>query len=128
MRSIERAFDALYPVAVLPLLGDVATAGWDQPDFELRQLRHGLVRPHIDPDHAAPLAHWVGEELDRVLVGRFRWRSRQVDAVALDVEFPAVKGAPQAALLVATEIEIGAAMRAMLFDDTDAAIGIAEGE
>jgi hypothetical protein len=84
-------------------------------------------RTHVDPDQIAPFACRIGEQLDRVLVGRLRRRGRQVDAVAVNVEFPAVKGAANAALLVAAEIEAGAAMRAVRLDDADAAIGGAEG-
>ena len=43
-----------------------------------------------------------------------------VDAASFDVELPAVVDAANAALLVAPEPEVGAAVRAMLIDDADA--------
>ena len=122
MGGVDRAFEALNPIAVLPLLGNVAAACRHQAQFELRQLGHLLAWAHVDPDHVAPFARRVGEQLDRVLVGGLRRRGRQVDAVAVDVELPAVEGAAQAAFLVAAEIEVGAAMRAVRLDDADAAV------
>ena len=68
MGGVDAALQALHPVAVLPLLGDVALRGRHQAHLELRQLRHRRARAHIDPDHVAPFARRVGEELDRVLV------------------------------------------------------------
>src|SRR5262249_39240836 len=61
-----------------------------------------------------------------VLVVRFRWRGRQVDAIAVDVELPAMEGAADAALLVAAVVKIGPAVWTVLFDDTDAAVAGAE--
>ncbi len=126
--GVDAALQALHPVAVLPFLGDVALRRRHQPHLELRQLGHRLARAHIDPDHVAPFARRIGEQLDRVLVGGFRRRGRQVDAVAVDVELPAMEGAAQAALLVAAVIEVGAAMRAVRLDDADPAVGGAEGQ
>ncbi len=128
VRRVDRAFEALDPVAVLPLLGDEAGRGGHQPQFELGQFRHQLARAHIDPDHVGPFARRVGQQLDRVFVGRLRRRGRQIDAVAVDIELPAVEGAAQAALFVAAVVEVGAAMRAVRLDDADPPVGLAEGQ
>ena len=53
---------------------------------------------------------------------------RHVDAAAVGVELPAVIDAADAAFLVASKPEIGAAMRAILIDDADNTAGVAEGE
>ena len=128
VRGVDAAFEALHPVAVLPLLGDVAMARRHEPELDLRQLRHVFLRAHIDPDQVGPFAHRIGEQLDRVLVRGLRRRGRQVDAVAVDIELPAVEGAAQPAILVASVIEIGAAMRTMRLDDADLSVGVAKGQ
>ena len=51
---------------------------------------------------------------------------QHVDAVAVDVELPAVIDAAQPAFLVAPEEQRGAAMRAVFVDQTDAALAVAE--
>ena len=59
------------------------------------------------------------------LVGRL---ARQVDAVAVGVEFPAVIDAAQAAFLVAAEEQRRAAMRAIRVDQADTPLRVAEGD
>ena len=54
-----------------------------------------------------------------VALGGFGWH---VDAVAGDVKFPAMVDAANAALLVAPEVERGATVGAVRFDDSDFAI------
>ena len=126
MRGIDAALQALHPVAVLPLLGDVALCRRHESHLELRQLGNSIARPHVDPDHVGPFAHRIGQQLDRVLVGRFWRRCREIDAVAVDVELPAMEGTAQATFLVAAVIETSAAMRAVRFDDADATVAVAE--
>ena len=50
---------------------------------------------------------------------------RHVEAVAFDIEFPAVIGAANAFLLVAAEEQRGAAMRAAMIEDADTAQAVA---
>ena len=64
--------------------------------------------------------------MDRVFqlaVGRF---ARRLEAIAVDIEFPAVINAAQTAVLVATEEQRRAPMRAIGIHQPDAAIGIAK--
>ena len=49
-----------------------------------------------------------------------------LDAIAFDVELPAVIDAPQAGFLVASKPQRGAAMRAELVDEPDAALAVAK--
>jgi hypothetical protein len=53
---------------------------------------------------------------------------RHLDAVAVDIEFPAMIDAANAALLVAPEVERGAAVRAVRLDDANFVIGVAKGD
>jgi hypothetical protein len=126
MGGVDRALETLNPIAVLPLLGNVATARRHQAQFELRERGHVLARAHVDPDHVGPFSHRIGEQLDGVLVGGLGRRGREVYAVAVDVEFPAMIGAAQAAPFVAAVVEIGAAMRTVRLDDADATVAVAE--
>ena len=51
-----------------------------------------------------------------------------VDAVAVDVELPAVVDAAQAGFFVAAEEQGRAAVRAVVLDQADLAVGVAEGD
>src|SRR5260370_9294003 len=94
----------------------------------VRQARPRWGGARIDPDHVTPFVRRVGDELDRLLIGGLRGRRRQVDAIALDVELPAVEGATQAAFLVAAVIETGAAVRTMRLDDANPPVGRTESQ
>ena len=96
--------------------------------FERGQRRRLLARAHVGPDEARALGHLVGLGLDAVLEVLRRRHVRHVEAVAFDVELPAVIDAAQAAFLVAAEEQRGAAMRAAMLHDADAAVGVAEGD
>ncbi len=126
MRGVDRAFQRLHPVAVLPFLGDVAVRGRHQRHLQVRQFRHRVRRAHIGPDHLAPFAHRIGLDADQVLGIEIGIGGRHVDAAAVGIEFPAVIDAADAAFLVAAEPEIGAAVRTILIDHPDHAAGVAE--
>ena len=128
MRGVDRAFQRLHPVAVLPFLRDVAVRGRHQRHFQVGQLGHLPRRAHIGPDHVAPFAHRIGFDPDQVFGIEIGIGGRHVDAAAVGVEFPAVIDAADAAFLVAAEPEIGAAVRAVLVDHADHAARIAERE
>jgi hypothetical protein len=87
-----------------------------------------MFGPHINPDQAAVEGCRISRDVDllfKAALGRF---GRHVDAVAGDIKFPAVVDAADAALFVASEVEGGAAMRAVSLDDANFAIGIAKGD
>ena len=90
--------------------------------------RRLLALAHVGPDEARALDHLVGLGLDAVLEVLRRRHVRHVDAVAFDVELPAVIDAAQAAFLVAAEEQRGAAVRAAMLHDADPAVGVAEGD
>ena len=82
MRGVDRAFQRLHPVAVLPFLGDVAVRGRQQRHLQRRQFRHGVGRAHIGPDHVAPFAHRIGLDADQVFGVEIGIGGRHVDASA----------------------------------------------
>ena len=82
-------------------------------------------RAHVDPDDAGALHDLVGLGLDLLLEARRR-QARHVDAVAGDVELPAVVDAADAAFLVAAEEQRRAAVRAAVVHDADAAGAVAK--
>ena len=96
--------------------------------LERRQLGRLLALAHVGPDEARALDHLVGLGLDAVLEVLRRRHVRHVEAVAFDVELPAVIDAAQAAFLVAAEEQRGAAVRAAMLHDADPAVGVAEGD
>src|SRR5262249_61265894 len=82
---------------------------------------------HVDPDQAGTLDGAVGLGLDFLLEALVLGHVRHVEAVAGDVELPAVIDAAQPALLVAAEEQRGATVRAAMVDHADAALAVAEG-
>ena len=132
MGRIHRPLGRLGPVALLQLLGDVAVGGRDGGEIHLRQRRHMLRRTEVGPDVVAPLAHRIGGDLhprQQAVVGRpVLGHRRNVQAVAVHVELPAVVGAAQAAVLVAAKEQVGAPVRTARLDQADAALAVAEGE
>jgi hypothetical protein len=79
----------------------------------------------MDPDHAGALDRAVGFRLDLLLEIRRR-HARHVQAVAGDIEFPAMIDAAQPPLLVASQKQRGAAMRAAVIHHADAAFAVAK--
>ena len=128
MRRVHRAVHRLRPVALLQPLGDVAVRRGQQAVLEARQLGHHLARPEIRPHHVAELARRVGQDGNLAAHARVGVHVRHVHALAVDVVLPAVVHAAQAALLVAPEEEIRAAVRAARLDQPHLAVGVAEGD
>src|SRR6185437_3987632 len=87
-----------------------------------------LAGPHIGPDHAVALGDLVGDGMDLVLELVFRRHVRHVEALAVDVELPAVIDAAQPAMLVPPVEQRGAAMRTFMVHDADAARTVAPGD
>src|SRR5581483_2832101 len=115
------------PVALRPHLDDrVLDVGLRRPRRRL-ELAHLLRRPHPDPGKAAGLAHRIGFGLLSQPLGRARRLGRRVDDVALDVEFPAVIEAAQAARFVTAERERRAPMQAILAQHAEAPVAVTEG-
>jgi hypothetical protein len=128
VRSVDRAFQRLHPVAVLPFLRNVTVRRRQQRHFQIRQFGHLIDWAHIGPDHVAPFPHRIGLDPDQVLGVEVGIGGRHVDAAAVGVELPAVIDAADAAFLVTPHPEIGAAVRTILIDHADHAACVAEGE
>ena len=126
MRGIDRALEHLRPIAGGVNLDDAdLRIGRGRPGRRL-EFAHGFGRTHVNPDKAAALARRIGfvlHALQHRTVGRL---GRHFHHVAVDVEFPAVIEAPQAAFLVAAEGERGVAMRATLGEHAKPALAVAE--
>ena len=98
----------------------------DQRPFEIGKFRLVLGGAHIGPDQPAALDARIGLGLHarlQIVVARL---ARQVDAVAVDVELPAVIDAAEAALFIAAEEQRRGAVRAVLVEQADAALAVAE--
>ena len=125
VHRVDADFERLQPVAVDHALeGEGVAVGRDEA-IEMRERRR-LARPEIGEQDAALLDHRigflpdVGAEIAVVRLGR------RLQAFAVDVEQPAVKGAAQAAVLQPAIGEIGAAMRAVAADQAVAAFVVLE--
>ena len=110
--------------SIMPLNAKVCVAGRDEA-VEIRKRRR-LARPQIGEQDAALLDHRIGFLPDvgaQIAVVRL---GRRLQALAVDVEQPAMKRAAQAAVLQPPIGEIGAAMRAMPPDQPVAALVVLE--
>src|SRR5207247_706488 len=108
--GVDVALDRLHEVAVLDELARSAALFEVRPD--VGQGRRRLPWSHVGPDDAVALDTGIRFCLDlclEIALGRLR---RHIDALARDVELPAVIDAPQAVFLVAAKKERGAAMGA----------------
>ena len=78
--------------------------------------------------NAAPLDQRVGLEFYFFAEAALRGLRRHIQALSLDVVFPAVVGAADAAFFIAAKPERDAAVRAKLVDHTELPLRIAKGE
>ena len=94
--------------------------------LDLRERRRDLARPHVDVDQPGPLQRPIGLRPHPLGKPMARRQVRLVQAIAVDVELPAVIAAADAVLLVAAEEERRAAVRAAMVHDADATRAVAE--
>ena len=127
MRGVDLALERLQPVAVALDEADLDLVLGHVEDLEGRQRRYLCALAHVDPDDAGALHRLVGFRLHLLLEARRR-QARHVQAVAGDIELPAVIDAANAALLVAPEEQRGAAVRAAVVHHADPAVAVAEGD
>src|SRR5216684_137924 len=92
--------------------------------LESRRRRHLFALSHIGPDHPADLGGRIGCQTN--LVAELLRLVHLIDAIAFDVELPTVIDAAQAGFLVPSEPQRGAAVRAKLVDEADAALAVAK--
>ena len=125
VRRIDADFQRLQPVALDQALeGEGVGAGGEEAvevgeggRFAFAQIgEHDAV---LDDDRIGPLAHPLAKHAAFGL-------GRRLQALAVDVEQPAMEQAAQAAILQATVGEIGAAMRAVAVEQAVAAALVAE--
>ena len=121
MRGVDVALERLQPVAFALDEEHVALVLGQQDRLEARQRRRRLALAHVGPDQAVALEHLVALRLDPLGERLVGGNVRHVDAVAVDVELPAVVGAADALVLVAPEEQRRAAVRAAMIEDADPA-------
>ena len=125
MRGVDLALERLQVIAVALDEGHLHLVFRNVEDLECRQRRGLRARPHVDPHDTGTLHHLVGLGLHLLLEARRR-QARHVDAVARNVELPAVIDAADALLLVAPEEERRAAMRTTVVHHAGAAGAVAK--
>src|ERR1700694_3042211 len=96
VRGVDAAFERLQPVALLPYFRDVAMALRYLCPLESGGCRHQLAWSHIGPDHPAHLSGRISRQVN--LVAELLGFVHLIDAVAVDVELPAVIDAAQSRL------------------------------
>jgi hypothetical protein len=128
MRGVDLAFQRLQPVAFLDAHRHMQLLGGHQVPLQLRKRRRVNLRPHPGPQHAVALAHGVGLDLHVAAHRRAGRLGGDVQALAVDVELPAVVDAAQPVLLVAREDHGGGTVRAGMVHQADTAAGVAEGD
>src|ERR1700722_11428256 len=124
VRRVDTAFERLQIVAFLDDLGDVPALFRYLGPSEFRRGRHLFGRTHIGPDDAAELYRRIRGEVSVLLELILRRLIELIDAVAFNVEFPAVIDASEPAFLVATEKERDAAVWTEFLHQPDAAVGV----
>ena len=127
MGRIDGAIHCLRPIGTLQPFGRRALACRQRRPFEVWWFRRKILRSHIDPDDTAAHRGAIGDALRFWFqqLGTFRLR-RDVNAVAIDVVFPAMIDTAQSAFLVAAIIQVCAAMSAVGFEDSDPPLSIAK--
>src|SRR5216683_4105839 len=124
VRGVDAAFERLEPVAFLPYFRDVAMALRYLSPLERGGRRHQFARSQIGPDHPAHLGSRISRQVD--LVAELLGLVHLIDAIAVDIELPAVINAAQTRLFVASEPQRGASVRTELVDQTDPALAVAK--
>src|SRR4051812_45150503 len=73
----------------------------------------------MDPDHATRHLGRVRFDLELAQLASVSRLRRSIDAIAFNVEFPAVIDAAKATLFIASEVQPGTPVRAIGIDDAD---------
>ena len=125
VRRIDADLERLQPVAVDHALEREGVGRRRGEAVEMRERRR-LARAHIGEQDPASLHHRVGLLPDIGAHPAARGLGRRLQALAGDVEQPAVEGAAQPVLLQPSEGEIGAAVRAGARQQAVTALAVAE--
>ena len=125
---VERSFNRLRPVALLQFFRNVAVCGRNQPGFERGQGGRRTARPHIRPDHLGEFTRRVSLDAHLALIRGIGWHVRHLDAVTVEIEFPAVVDAANCAIFVAAEKQIRSAVRTGRLHQTDTPVAGAESD
>ena len=127
VHRIDADFERLQPVAIDHALEGEGVGRRRDEAVEIRKCRR-LAGAEIGPQDAALLDHRIGFLLEVGAEIAVVGLGRRLQALAVDVEQPAVKCAAQPAVLEPPVGEIGAAMRTMAADQPVAALVVLEGD
>src|ERR1700741_4139254 len=100
MRGIDIAFQCLQPIAFAQRAAGEDLAFGEEQRLDRWERRRFLACAHIGPDDAVALDRAIGLGLDFVGEGMARLYIGHVEAIAVDIEFPAMIDAADAAFLV----------------------------
>src|SRR5439155_6892194 len=121
--GVELAFETLHPIAVPLEDRNALRVGVEEVRFHVRQRRRLLPRDHVSPDDAVALLAGISPRFDLGLEIALRRFRRHIDALAADIELPAVIDAAQAVFLIAAEEQRGSPVGAGILDQTNLSRG-----
>src|SRR5579859_3692661 len=123
MARVDSALDGLCPIVLLQTFGYEHVLSRNQRPLEVLHLRHSLRRAHIGPDTTTRFSCGVSPQPDLVFETQITGFVGHVDALPTCVVLPAVIGAAEAFLLVASPEEMRVAMGAVRRREPDRAGG-----
>ena len=126
MARINAPFHGLQVVGFLQPFGDVAVGTGHQIPFEFGQRRLLTCISHVGPYHATLLNTGVGPELDALTVAAVGCLGGDIDALTVHVVFPAMVGATDTVLFIASKPQGDASVGAKLVNQADTAIGVSK--
>ena len=125
MGGVDADLERLQPVA-LPQTLEREDVGLGRPETVEAGKTGRIVRAHVHEDDAVLLYHRIGGRPDALVHPRTLGLARLLDALAIAVIAPAVKGAAKAVVFATPEAEIRAAVEAMPADEAQLALVVAE--
>src|SRR5947209_3465390 len=125
VRRIDADLERLQPVAIDVALECKRVTVRRHEAVDLRKCRR-LPLTEKCPEDAAFLHHGISALPDAFAQLRVAGLRRRLQALTRGIEQPAVEGAAQAAVFETPEREVGAAMRAMAFDQAVAVLLVAK--
>src|ERR1700676_2480085 len=127
MAGLNTTFDGLQVIRCLQAFGNVTVTLRDPRPLALGQLGLALWRAHISPDQASVLARGVSRDPYLVFKPVLLRLIGHVDAGALDVEFPSVINASQAALFIAAPKKARSPVGTELINQSHTPVRVPEG-
>ena len=128
VRGVQVVLQPLQPVIFLLDHANLDVALGQVVELEIGEWWRCFAAAHIDPDRAPLVPRRIGPGFHLVFEILMGWHGGHVQAIAVHIVLPAVIDTTDAALFVAAKEERGAAVRAAVIHDADAARGVAKGD